>query len=132
MARDEGAAGALATALAAALREVRGLSQVADGAPVRSADACATIELGPETDWSHKSGEGRELRVALLVRCGGEAPGRARVLLERVRAAAGAVGPELVGWRLVTLAPMRARVVREPGPAWLGMAEYRARLLREA
>jgi hypothetical protein len=132
MARDEGAAGALAAALTAALREVRGLSQVAEGAPVRSGDACATIELGPETDWGHKSGDGREIRVALLVRCGGEAPGRARALLEQARAAAAAIGPALGEWRLVTLAPMRARMVREPGPSWTGVAEYRARLMREA
>ena len=135
---DEGAAAALAAAALARLREVPGLSGVFDGAPIRAGDAHAVLEIGPETDWGHKSGDGAELRFALLIRCGGEGPARARALSEAARAAIARIGPELGEWRLVSLAMLRARVVatagtaarKAPEPGWTGVVEYRARLLR--
>lgn len=134
---DEGAAAALVTAVMAALRGVEGLSGVFDGAPMQAGDAHAVVEAGPETDWGHKSGEGAQVRLAVLIRCGGEAPGRARALGTTARAAVAAIGPELGaagGWRLVSLAMMRARVAasgpRGAGPGWTSATEYRARLLR--
>lgn len=131
MSGDQGAAGALAAAVVAALRGVEGLSQVSDGAPVQSGDAAAAVELGPETDWGFKDGAGAELRFAVRAECAGERPERARALLERMRGAVAAVGPELGGgWRLVTLVPVRARCVRGSGPKWIGVADYRARMLR--
>lgn len=127
---DEGAAGTLATAVAAALREVAGLSQVADGRPIQAGDAAAVIEIGPESDWGHKSGAGAEVRFAVTIGCSGEGPGRARKLLETARERIEAIGPELGGWRLVTLAMVRARTVREDGPGWRGLVDYRARMLK--
>jgi hypothetical protein len=126
---NEGAAAALAAAVTAQLRQVAGLSGVFDGAPIQAGDAHAVVEMGPEADWGHKSGEGAELRFALLIQCGGEAPGRVRGLLEAARQAVAAIGA-IDGWQLVTLVPVRARTVREPGPRWTGVAEYRARMLR--
>jgi len=126
---DEGAAGALAAALAGALRQVPGLSGTFDGAPIAAGDAHAVIEMGPETDWGHKSGAGAELRFAVVVRCRGEAPGRVRQLAIAARERVAGLGPELAGWRLVSLAMMRARTLREPGPRWTAVAEYRARML---
>jgi hypothetical protein len=133
MNEDQGAAAALVDAVMAALRGVPGLSQVSDGAPLQAADAHAIVEAGPEIDWGHKSGAGAEIRFAMLVGCGGEAPGRARMLLQRARIGAEAIGPELgspAHWRLASLAMMRSRVVRAPGGGWTGSAEYRARMLR--
>ncbi|HEY0325942.1 MAG TPA: DUF3168 domain-containing protein [Allosphingosinicella sp.] len=128
---EQGASGALVSALAAALRDVPGLSQVSDGAPLQAADAAAVVEAGPETDWGFKGGEGAEVRVAIVLRCGGEAPGRARMLGHRAREAVGGVGPDLDGWTLVSLAMMRARVLREAGPKWAAVVEYRARMMRK-
>ncbi len=131
MDEDGGAAGAIAAAAVTALRLVPGLSQVFDGPPIQAGDAHAMIEMGPETDWGFKDGAGAELRFAVRVECGGERPDRARMLLERARAAVAEVRPELGGWRVVSLALVRARVVRLPGPKWTGVAEYRARMMRE-
>lgn len=128
---DGGAAAALAEAVTAALRQVGGLSQVADGEPIQAGDSHAVVEMGPETDWGHKTGAGAEIRFALLVRCGGERPDRARRLLAAAREQVEALGTVASGWRLVSLAMMRARLVREPGPRWTGAAEYRARLLAD-
>jgi phage portal protein BeeE len=49
-----------------------------------------------------------------------------------------AIGPELPGWRLVSLAMVRSRVVaaagsgarKGEGPGWTAVVDYRARLLR--
>lgn len=128
---DEGASGALATAVVAALRELPGLSQVSDGRPIQAGDAAATIEIGPESDWGHKSGAGAEARFAVTILCGGEEPGRVRGLLGAARARVEVIGPELdSGWRLVTLVMVRTRALREDGPRWRGTVDYRARLLK--
>ena len=126
----EGAAGALTASVIGVLRQVPGLSQVSDGAPLHAGDASATVEIGPETDWGHKSGEGAEVRLAVLIRCGGERPGRVRALMEMARQAVAAIGPDCGEWRLVSLVMLRSRTVRGSGPSWTGVAEYRARLLK--
>jgi hypothetical protein len=128
---DEGAAGALAAALSAVLAQVPGLSGAFDGAPIAAGDPHAVVEMGPEVDWGHKSGAGSELRFAVLIRCGGEEAGPARRLAAAARERVAAVEPELQGWRLVSLAMMRARTLREPGPRWTAVVEYRARMLRK-
>ena len=129
---DEGAAGALAAAVLGGLRAVPGLSQVADGRPIQAGDAAATLEMGPESDWGHKNGDGAELRFAVTIACGGEQPGRVRGLVARARARIDAIGPELgSGWRLVTLVMTRSRATREAGPRWRGAVDYRARMLRD-
>jgi hypothetical protein len=144
---DEGAAAAMAAAVTAALKRVPGLSGAFDGAPIQAADAHAEVQIGPETDWGHKTGAGAELRFAVVIRTGGERPDRARALSSAARAAVEAIGPTLTaaaagsgaGWRLVSLAMMRARVAPARGeaargaarPGWTGSVDYRARLLRE-
>lgn len=135
---NEGAAGALVASVVRALRQVPGLSQVSDGAPIQAGEASATVEIGPETDWGHKSGEGAEVRFALLIRCGGERPGRVRQLMEMARQAVVAIGPDCGEWRLVSLVMLRSRTMpfgsaqdrRGSWPSWTGVAEYRARLLK--
>jgi hypothetical protein len=108
---------------------------VFDGAPIQAGDAHAEVEIGPETDWGHKSGAGAELRFAVVIRCGGERPDRTRALSSAVRTAVEAIGPAIGGWQLVSLALVRARVVpagrKEARPGWTGVIDYRARLLRE-
>jgi len=120
----------MVAAVVARLREVPGLSQVSDGVPLQAGDAAAVVDAGPETDWGFKGGEGAELRFAVLVSCGGEVPGRARLLGEKVRAALAQLGPELDGWQLVNLVKLRSRVVRTAGPKWTAVLECRARMVR--
>ena len=88
------------------------------------------MEAGPETDWGFKGGEGAEVRFAIVLRCGDEAPGRARMLGERIRSAVAEVGSDLDGWGLVSLAMLRSRVLREAGSKWTAVIEYRARMIR--
>jgi hypothetical protein len=126
-----GAAAALQAAAMAALEAVEALGAIYPGPPLQAALPYAVVECGPETDWGHKSGRGRELRLAVTVRAGGERPDRVQVLAAPVDAALeGGLGPE--GWALVTLTFLRARTVadtRGGEPGWAAVIEYRARML---
>jgi hypothetical protein len=129
---ETGAGDALAEALIAALGGLAGLNGAYDGPPLQATFPYALVETGPETDWSHKSGGGRELRVAVTIRDKGEKPARLRALVGEAENAIGAITGALAGWRLVTLVFVRSFMLRESGAAWAATIEYRARLLAEA
>ena len=57
------AGGALQTAIAGALNAIAGLTGVFDGPPARASFPYSTIDAATESDWSHKSGDGREVMV---------------------------------------------------------------------
>ena len=125
------AAEAIMAAAMAALKALDGVG-VYDGTPVRASFPYAVVEAGAQTDWSHKSGVGREVRIAVTLRDGGERPTRLRRLMGEAEAALAAVGG-MTGWHLVTLHHVRSRVVREGRGAeprgWMAMIEFRARML---
>ncbi len=125
-----GAGQVLAEAIMAALHAVEGLNGVYDGPPLSAAFPYAVIETGPESDWSHKSGEGRELRLAVRVQDKGERPGRLRGLVAEIEAIVMQTGPDLAGWRLVSLVFLRETMLRSTDAAWTAAIDYRARLLR--
>lgn len=127
-----GAGAALRAAAIETLKSLE-LGGVYPGPPLQAAFPHALVECGPETDWGHKSGRGRELRLAVTLRDSGERPERAQAFAEVAEAALEA-GLEVEGWRLVTLALVRARTVAEGRGGRMGWAvalDYRARLLEE-
>jgi hypothetical protein len=121
---------ALAGAATTALRDLAGLTGVHEGRPVQAAAPYALVETGPELDWSHKSGTGRELRLAVVLRGKGERPAALRALAAEAEAAIEALAGEIGGWRLVTLIFTRSRLVAEARGEWVAVSEFRARLLR--
>jgi len=125
-----GASEALADAAAAALRGMNGLTGVHEGVPVQAAAPYAAVEAGPETDWSHKSGAGREVRLAVALRGRGERPAPLRALAAEAEAAIEALDGEIGGWRLVTLRFVRSRLLAEARGEWVAVSEYRARMLK--
>ena len=96
-------AGAALRAAAIEALEALELGGVYPGPPLQAAYPYAVVECGPEADWGHKSGRGRELRLAVTLRDSGERPERAQAFAEVVEAAIEA-GLDVEGWRLVTLA----------------------------
>ena len=126
-----GASEALAGAAMAALDAVAELNGAYEGAPLQAAFPHAIVEAGPERDWSHKSGEGRELRLAVTLRDKGERPARIRRLADMAEAALGGMPVALDGWRLVTFVVLRSHLLRSNDAAWSAVIEYRARMLKE-
>lgn len=130
-----GAGTALQSAAAGALRAIESIG-VYEGPPVQAASPYAVVEAGPETDWSHKSGIGRELRLAVTIHNRGEAGGRLRALLDEAESALSGIGSDATGWRIVNFHFLRSRTLPpnpgSPNGLWIATLEYRARLLRNA
>jgi hypothetical protein len=116
----------------AALKAIGGLG-VYDAPPIQAVAPYAVVETGPESDWGHKSGEGRELRLALTLWDRGERPVRLRALTRAAEAAVEGIEGDGEGWQIVSLQFLRERAVppRAPAPNALtaSVVEYRARLL---
>lgn len=128
---DKGAGQALVDAAVIALAGLEGLNGAYDGPPLQGALPYAVVEAGPESDWSHKSGEGRELRLAIVIRDKAERPTRLRALARAAEAAIAELDGAQAPWRIVTLVFARSQLLREPGAAWAAAIEYRARLLKD-
>ena len=130
-----GAGAALEAAAIETLRSALGIG-VYRGPPVQAAAPYAVVEAGPQSDWSHKSGIGRELRLAVTIHDRGEAPARLRSLAAAAEQAVGALSGELDGWQLVTLRFLRGMTVPPragaPDERWTTLIEFRARMLRSA
>ena len=129
MSAGQGAGEALSAAAIAALRGLAELNGAYDVAPTQAVHPFATVDVGLESDWSHKSGEGREVRLAVTIRDQGERPARLRRLIRSAESTMGGAGA-VQGWRIVTLHFLRSRVVRESA-GWAGIVEFRARMLAE-
>jgi hypothetical protein len=127
-----GAGRALQAAAAAALREIEGLG-VHEGPPVQAAACYAVVEPGAESDWSHKTGRGREVRLAVTLWDRGERPARLWALAQEAEAAVMALTGLLQGWRLVSVHFQRCRTVPPKAGstdgAWAAVIEFRARML---
>ncbi|MBA3667759.1 MAG: DUF3168 domain-containing protein [Sphingomonas sp.] len=120
------AGGALQAALASALASEMRLTGIYDGPPARAAFPYAVIDAGSESDWSHKSGDGREVLVALTV--WDDAPARLAELADAVEAIVAEVS-DAAGWQLVSFRLLRRRTVRDVAGPWAAAIDFRARLL---
>jgi hypothetical protein len=118
----------LQAAAIAALQGVAELGAVHDGQPLQAVVPYAVVEAGPETDWGHKSGAGREVRLAVTLRDEGERPARLRRLMAEVETMVSGLAT-VAGWQLVTMRFLSSRVARDRQSGWIGLVEFRARLL---
>jgi hypothetical protein len=120
------AGGSLQAALATRIGSVAGLTGVFDGPPARAAYPYAAIDASTESDWSHKSGSGREVLVAVTV--WDDQPARLQTLSDSVEAQVLAA-TVASGWQLVSLALVRRRTIRDVAGPWATAIDFRARLL---
>jgi hypothetical protein len=123
------AGGALQSAVAGALSGVEGLTGVFDGPPARAAYPYVALDATTETDWSHKTGTGREVMVAITL--WDDQPVRLHGLTDAIEAAVETVGA-LAGWQLVTMQLVRRRVMRDVAGPWAAAVDFRARMLAAA
>lgn len=122
------AGGALQTAIAAALNTVEGLTGVFDGPPARAAYPYVALDTTTETDWSHKSGDGREVLVAITL--WDDQPVRLHGLADEIEACLQNLGGA-EAWQLVTMRLVRRRVVRDVAGPWAAAIDFRARMLAD-
>lgn len=99
-------------------------------APVQAAYPFATVDAGLETDWSHKSGTGREVRIAVTIRDKGERPERVQQIETQAEEAISGLSGTTANWSLVSMSFMRSRLVQEKETGWAAVIEYRARMLQ--
>lgn len=130
------AAAALQEAAADALRGSAGLDGVSvfDAPPVRAALPFAVVEEPVTADWSAKDWSGREAKLTVTLHDAGERPTRLRDLAEAAETAVTALDRELTGgWRLASLALVKARIARAGGgERWTATSEFRVRMRRES
>ena len=122
------AGAALQAAVAARLVALGVLAGVYDGPPARAAFPYVAIDAGSETDWSHKSGEGREVALAVTL-WDDQADGLA-ALGDMVDASVAGTG-FVAGWQLVTSRLVRRRTVRDVAGPWAVAIDFRVRLLAQ-
>lgn len=120
------AGSALQAALAATLAGELQLTGIYDGPPARAAFPYLVIDAGTESDWSHKSGSGREVLVAMTL--WDEEPVRLAGLADSVETFAAGIG-EVAGWEFVTMQMLRRRTMRDVAGPWATAIDFRARLL---
>ena len=123
------AGGSLQTAIATALANVQELTGVFDGPPARASYPYVALDATTESDWGHKSGDGREVLVAITL--WDDEPVRLHALADKVEASVGEL-PELAGWDLVTMRLVRRRVIRDVAGPWAAAIDFRARVLATA
>ena len=120
------AGGTLQAALAAELGAIEQVTGVYDGPPARAPYPYVVVDAANESDWSHKTGEGREVLVAVTL--WDDQPARLQGLADAAEAAVLGVSVSN-GWQLVTLRPIRRRTVRDVAGPWAAALDFRARLL---
>jgi hypothetical protein len=110
----------------AALAAVPGLTGASELPPARAEIPYAVVVAASETDWGHKSGEGRE--VLLVVTLWDEGVSRLSSLADNVERALAAMASP-AEWQLVSLRLVRrTRTVDPAGPCAVAL-DYRARML---
>lgn len=124
------AAEALQRALVATLRSASlAVTGIFDGPPADAVCPYIAISDGSTTDWSHKTGRGREHRLSIAVWDDGLLPARLHGLLAQAEEVIEAMPRDLDGHRIVSLVFLRARIVRDPNGPWAGRLDYRVRTL---
>jgi hypothetical protein len=116
----------LQAALAVKIGTVSELTGVFDGPPARAAYPYAAIDASTESDWSHKSGAGREVLVAVTL--WDDQPSRLQVLADAVEEKVLATGAA-ADWQLVSLNLVRRRTIRDVAGPWATAIDFRARML---
>jgi hypothetical protein len=128
-----GAGEAMQAALVAALRAhaplAGAVSGIFDGPPPRAPFPYVAIGAGASINFGHKSGGGREHRLVVSLWDDGASAARVHALMAEAETAIETLPAAIAGHRLVSLAFMRGRVLRDPGGPWAGIIEYRARTL---
>ena len=107
------------------------LTGIYDGPPPRAGFPYVSVADGFANDWSTKTAQGREIRLALTVWDDGEEASRLHSLMAHIEDAIAAMPRDLGSWRVASLVFLRSVVVRDPVGPWAGLVEHRVRMLAQ-
>jgi hypothetical protein len=105
------------------------LNLFAEEAPLRASPPWLGIVASASTDFGHKTGTGREVRVALELQTLGDDPGAAADLVAAIEARVAAMPADQGDYRIASLAFLRARAEQRGEARRAVLLEYRARLV---
>jgi hypothetical protein len=120
------AGAALQVALVEMLANEPRLAGIFEGPPARAEFPYVVVDAGHQGDWSHKSGDGREVLVALTL--WDDVPARLSEVADAIETLAADVSA-VRGWQLVSMRLLRRRTLRDVAGPWGTAIDFRARLL---
>ncbi len=121
--------GAALAALRAAPEVGGEVNGVFEGPPVKA--SAPWVEVGPTVavDWGTKDKAGREVRLVFTVRDRAERAARTHALAAAAGGAIEDLPRDLDGWRIASIAFVRARVVGQRPGEWAAQVEYQLKML---
>lgn len=105
------------------------LCTITEEAPARASLPWLAIVASASADWSHKTGEGREIRLALELQTRGDEPATANALVQQIENRVAAMPADQQGFRVASILFLRSRVEQRGGTTRAVLLEYRFRLL---
>lgn len=105
------------------------LNAIAEETPPRTALPWLALAASASTDWSTKSGAGREVRVALELHCRGDTPDAAAPLVSAIEARVDSLPRAQAGFTVASHRFLRARVEQRAESRRAVLLEYAFRLL---
>ncbi len=105
------------------------LSAITEEAPLRASLPWLAIVASASSDWSHKTGAGREVRIAVELQARGDDPATAASLVKAIEDAVGTLPAEQPDFRIASQQFLRARTEQRGGTIRAVLLEYRFRVL---
>lgn len=105
------------------------LSTITEEAPLRTSLPWLAIVASASADWSHKTGAGREIRIAVELQARGDDPATAASLVQSIEDAIGGLPADQPDFRIASQQFLRARTEQRGGTIRAVLLEYRFRIL---
>ena len=105
------------------------LNSITEEAPLRVSPPWLGIVASASGDFSHKTGAGREVRVALELQHLGDDPATAADLVSGIEARIADFPADQPGWRVASLTFLRTRAEQRGEARRAYLLKYRARLI---
>ena len=105
------------------------LNAISEEAPLRASLPWLAIVASASADWSHKTGVGREVRIAVELQARGDDPQTAATLVRDIEDAILALPPAQPTFTVVATQFLRARTEQRGGTTRAVLLEYRFRIL---
>lgn len=105
------------------------VNAISEEAPLRASLPWLAIVASASVDWSHKTGEGREVRVAVELQTRGDDPATSATMVRDIEDAIVSLPLDQPAFRVAGVQFLRARTEQRSGTVRAVLLEYRFRLL---